>query len=157
MDDQQHRSLAVSKLHDYLDDGMRIPRVHLNRDAYDSMSQSSSEYTIREEVKRHVITDVTRKETKTTLTTADVHGTTAEFHVYPPTELTTESHSSCQVNNLFFFAKFKYTSISSSIIGYKLLFDLMKFIELSLFLSPFFFFTFVISGFGNAKFQFIIR
>lgn len=99
MDDQQHRSLAVSRLHDYLDDGMRIPRVHLDRDndAFDSTSQSSSEYTIREEIKRHVITDVTRKETKKTLTTADIHGTTAEFHVYPPIEVTTESHSSCQV------------------------------------------------------------
>ncbi|OZC08479.1 hypothetical protein X798_04540 [Onchocerca flexuosa] len=99
MDNHQHQSLAVSRLHDYLDDGLRIPRVHLDRDndAYDSTSQSSSEYTIREEVNRHVITDVTRKETKKTLTTADVHGTTAEFHVYPPIEVTTESHSSCQV------------------------------------------------------------
>lgn len=101
MDDQQHRPLAVSRLHDYLDDGMHIPRAHLDRDndGYDSTSQSSSEYTIREEVQRHVITDVTRKETKKTLTTADVHDTTAEFHVYPPIEVTTESHSSCQVKN----------------------------------------------------------
>lgn len=99
IDDQQHRSLTVSRLHDYLDDGMRIPRAHLDRDndAYDSTSQSSSEYTIREEIKRHVITDVTRKETKKTLTTADVHDTVAEFHVYPPIEVATESHSSCQV------------------------------------------------------------
>lgn len=79
---------------------MRIPRAHLDRDddVYDSTSQSSSEYTVREEVERRVITDVTKKETKKTLTTADVHGTTtAEFHVYPPIEVATESHSSSQV------------------------------------------------------------
>ncbi|VDN17723.1 unnamed protein product [Gongylonema pulchrum] len=87
--DDQHQALAVSRLHGYLDDGVRIPRAHLDRDddVYDSTSQSSSEYTVREEVERRVITDVTKKETKKTLTTADVHGsTTAEFHVYPPIE-----------------------------------------------------------------------
>uniref|UniRef100_A0A183EGG8 Ankyrin n=1 Tax=Gongylonema pulchrum TaxID=637853 RepID=A0A183EGG8_9BILA len=95
--DDQHQALAVSRLHGYLDDGVRIPRAHLDRDddVYDSTSQSSSEYTVREEVERRVITDVTKKETKKTLTTADVHGsTTAEFHVYPPIEIGTRQGGS---------------------------------------------------------------
>ncbi|KHN76197.1 Transmembrane cell adhesion receptor mua-3 [Toxocara canis] len=97
--DQHQTALEVSRLQNYLEDGVRIPRAHLDRgeDAYDATSESSSEYTIREEVERRVITDVTKTETRKTVTTADVHGTTAEFHVYPPIEVTTESHSSSQM------------------------------------------------------------
>lgn len=78
---------------------MRIPRAHL--DNFDSTSESSSEYTIREEIERRVTTDVMKTETRKTITTADVHGTTAEFHVYPPIELSAESHSSSQVTKSY--------------------------------------------------------
>ncbi|KAK0416184.1 hypothetical protein QR680_012332 [Steinernema hermaphroditum] len=95
-----------SQLERYLDDGMRIPRAHLAggrhnaSDSFDSYSEASSEYTIREEVERRVITDVTTKETRTTVTTdAEVHesaggGASAEFHVYPPSDMAGMSHSS---------------------------------------------------------------
>uniref|UniRef100_F1KPJ6 Transmembrane cell adhesion receptor mua-3 n=1 Tax=Ascaris suum TaxID=6253 RepID=F1KPJ6_ASCSU len=98
--DQHQTALEVSRLQNYLDDGLHIPRARLDRgeeDAYDATSESSSEYTIREEVERRVITDVTKTETRKTVTTADIHGTTAEFHVYPPIEVATESHSSSQM------------------------------------------------------------
>ncbi|VDN55231.1 unnamed protein product [Dracunculus medinensis] len=95
-DDRQAQSAVIaSRLNNYLDEGLRIPRAHL--DNFDSTSESSSEYTIREEIERRVTTDVMKTETRKTITTADVHGTTAEFHVYPPIELSAESHSSSQV------------------------------------------------------------
>uniref|UniRef100_A0A914WTS8 EGF-like domain-containing protein n=1 Tax=Plectus sambesii TaxID=2011161 RepID=A0A914WTS8_9BILA len=58
-------------------------------DSYDSASETSSDYTMREEIERRVTTDVTKSETRKTVT-ADVHGhATAQFHVYPPIDANT--------------------------------------------------------------------
>lgn len=92
------RRMDVSDLENYIDGDYRIPRVTAV-DA-DATSQSSSEYTWREEVVRTVTTDVTKTETHKTITNADVHGTTAEFHVYPPVEGAAEGESSSQVYNI---------------------------------------------------------
>lgn len=87
------KTMDVARLEHYLSDGaVRIPRAHLVgsnahlNDSSDSMSCASSEYTIKEEVERKVITDVTTKEIKTTTTTdsaGNVVTTTAEAYVYP--------------------------------------------------------------------------
>ncbi|KAK5972730.1 hypothetical protein GCK32_016397, partial [Trichostrongylus colubriformis] len=70
------KSMDVARLEQYLSDGaVRIPRAHLVgssgrlNESCDSMSSASSEYTIKEEIERKVITDVTTKEIKTTTTT----------------------------------------------------------------------------------------
>ncbi|CAB3403060.1 unnamed protein product [Caenorhabditis bovis] len=87
-------SREVARLDQYLDEGgVRIPRAHLaggahggGHDSYDSMSEASSEYTIKEEIERKVTTDVTTKEIKTTKTT-DAEGntvvTTSETLIHP--------------------------------------------------------------------------
>ncbi|PAV59374.1 hypothetical protein WR25_03507 [Diploscapter pachys] len=97
--DTSARSLEVARLDNYLEEGgnasggaVRIPRAHLSggaaggHDSYDSMSMASSEYTIKEEIERKVITDVTTKEIKTT-TTTDAAGNTVtrteESIIYP--------------------------------------------------------------------------
>jgi len=94
-----HHLDASAHLHGYLDNNEQwathIPRARLDipirhqrtsSDGFDSSSQSSSEYTIREEVERRITTDVTKTETRKTVT-ADVHDSaTAHFHVYPPIE-----------------------------------------------------------------------
>uniref|UniRef100_A0A183C216 EGF-like domain-containing protein n=1 Tax=Globodera pallida TaxID=36090 RepID=A0A183C216_GLOPA len=60
----------VARLANYLDDGLRIPRAQLGQDN-SSLGSGSSEYTIREEIERRVITDVTR--TEEIVTDVDVH------------------------------------------------------------------------------------
>jgi len=54
----------ATHLVNYLDEGLRIPRPHLNDTS--SLGSGSSEYTIREEIERRVITDITTTELKTT-------------------------------------------------------------------------------------------
>lgn len=54
----------AAHLTSYLDEGLRIPRAHLNDTS--SLGSGSSEYTIREEIERRVVTDITRTELKTT-------------------------------------------------------------------------------------------
>ena len=54
----------AAHLTNYLDEGLRIPRPHLNDTS--SLGSGSSEYTIREEIERRVITDITTTELKTT-------------------------------------------------------------------------------------------
>lgn len=74
------RNMEVARLDQYLDENaVRIPRAHLvdahGDTSFDSLSEASSEYTIKEEIERKVITDVTTKEIKTT-TTTDEQGNT---------------------------------------------------------------------------------
>ncbi|KAE9414193.1 hypothetical protein Angca_007843, partial [Angiostrongylus cantonensis] len=71
-----NKNVDLSRMEHYLCDGVvRIPRAHLVggggrlNDSSDSMSDGSSEYTIKEEIERKVITDVVTKEIKTTTTT----------------------------------------------------------------------------------------
>lgn len=54
----------AAHLTNYLDEGLRIPRAHLNDTS--SLGSGSSEYTIREEIERRVITDITTTELRTT-------------------------------------------------------------------------------------------
>ncbi|KAL3070193.1 hypothetical protein niasHT_039386 [Heterodera trifolii] len=62
----------AARLANYLDDGLRIPRAQLGHDTSSLGSAGgSSEYTIREEIERRVITDVTR--TEEIVTDVDVH------------------------------------------------------------------------------------
>lgn len=56
--------VQAAHLTSYLDEGLRIPRPHLNDTS--SLGSGSSEYTIREEIERRVITDITTTEVKTT-------------------------------------------------------------------------------------------
>ncbi|CAJ0578738.1 unnamed protein product, partial [Mesorhabditis spiculigera] len=87
-----HKSTEVARLDEYLDSSaMHIPRARLAgagaagglNESFDSASSTGSEYTIKEEVERRVITDVNVKEIKTT-TTTDADGntvtTTAEYY-----------------------------------------------------------------------------
>lgn len=53
----------AQQLAQYLDDNFRIPRARL-ADA-DSLGSGSSEYTIREEIERRIITDITTTELRT--------------------------------------------------------------------------------------------
>lgn len=64
MMDSSAAEAQAANLTSYLDEGLRIPRPHLN-DA-SSLGSGSSEYTIREEIERRVITDITTTEVKTT-------------------------------------------------------------------------------------------
>lgn len=90
---ETNKNVDLSRLEHYLSDGVvRIPRAHLIgggrrlNDSTDSMSDRSSEYTIKEEIEKKVITDVITKEIKTTTTTdsaGNVVTTTAESYVYP--------------------------------------------------------------------------
>ncbi|GMS89863.1 hypothetical protein PENTCL1PPCAC_12038, partial [Pristionchus entomophagus] len=85
--------IEVSRMEEYLATGgdVRIPRAHLAGGArggmaeFDAISEASSGYTIREEVERKVITDITTKEVTTTTTTDETGNTvvtTAECY-YP--------------------------------------------------------------------------
>ena len=64
MMDSSAEIAQAAHLTSYLDDGLRIPRPHLNDTS--SLGSGSSEYTIREEIERRVITDITTTEVKTT-------------------------------------------------------------------------------------------
>lgn len=63
----------AAHLTSYLDDGLRIPRPHLNGGDTSSLGSGSSEYTIREEIERRVITDITTTEVKTTTEELEEH------------------------------------------------------------------------------------
>jgi hypothetical protein len=64
MMDSNAAEVQAAHLTSYLDEGLRIPRAHLNDTS--SLGSGSSEYTIREEIERRVITDITTTEVKTT-------------------------------------------------------------------------------------------
>ncbi|KAI6201465.1 hypothetical protein M3Y96_00844600 [Aphelenchoides besseyi] len=80
----------------YLNDGMRIPRAHLGDTS--SLGSESSEYTIREEIERRVITDITTTELRTTTEESEEHeeSSTAvenEFQTYRGGEEMVESET----------------------------------------------------------------
>ncbi|KAK6028756.1 EGF-like domain protein [Ostertagia ostertagi] len=87
------KSMDVARLEQYLSDGaVRIPRAHLVgssgrlNETCDSMSDASSEYTIKEEIERSDGKGNTTKEIKTTTTTdaaGNIVTTTAETYAYP--------------------------------------------------------------------------
>lgn len=56
--------IQAAHLTSYLDEGLRIPRAHLNDSS--SLASGSSEYTIQEEIERRVVTDITTTELRTT-------------------------------------------------------------------------------------------
>ncbi|KAK6743395.1 hypothetical protein RB195_010571 [Necator americanus] len=104
------KSMDVARLDQYLSEGaVRIPRAHLVggagrlNDSDDSMSSASSEYTIKEEIERKVITDVTTKEIKTTTTTdhaGNVVTTRAESYVYPTEHTVSHGESAAAHSSL---------------------------------------------------------
>ncbi|CAD5215432.1 unnamed protein product [Bursaphelenchus okinawaensis] len=61
--DSSGQEMSAHALHDYLGDGLRIPRAHLGDTS--SLGSGSSEYTIREEIERRVVTDITTTELTT--------------------------------------------------------------------------------------------
>lgn len=74
--DQNQGDANAQQLAKYLDDNMRIPRARLHDTS--SLGSGSSEFTIREEIERRVITDVTK--TEMTTTTAEENGETVTTH-----------------------------------------------------------------------------
>lgn len=64
MIDGMSQEAHAHALHTYLDDGIRIPRAALGDNS--SLASGSSEFTIREEIERRVITDITTTEMTTT-------------------------------------------------------------------------------------------
>ncbi|KIH66064.1 EGF-like domain protein [Ancylostoma duodenale] len=109
--DTTAKSMDVARLDQYLSEGaVRIPRAHLVggagrlNDSCDSMSSASSEYTIKEEIERKVITDVTTKEIKTTTTTdsaGNVVTTRAEAYVYPSEHTVSHGESAAAHSSSF--------------------------------------------------------
>ncbi|KAF7632829.1 hypothetical protein Mgra_00007760 [Meloidogyne graminicola] len=82
----------AAQLAGYLEDGIRIPRVHLHHDGSSLASAASSEFTIREEIERKITTDITR--TEEIITDVDVHNESSALsseniaetcNVYPST------------------------------------------------------------------------
>lgn len=77
-------SVIFSDVHHALPPGSSIKMRGTRYSDSESCSTTSSDYTLREEIERRVITDTKRTETSKTIT-AEIHkDATAEFHVYPP-------------------------------------------------------------------------
>uniref|UniRef100_A0A8R1EUP2 EGF-like domain-containing protein n=1 Tax=Caenorhabditis japonica TaxID=281687 RepID=A0A8R1EUP2_CAEJA len=120
----ESQMLEVSKLDKYLDENMvRIPRAHLvdvhGDMSFDSMSEASSEYTIKEEIERKVTTDVTTKEIKTTTTTDESGNTviTTSEAVHHPGGTTTVHGSSGMTSGAAGYSMQNNDSSSSSYSG----------------------------------------
>ncbi|KAJ1345859.1 hypothetical protein KIN20_000485 [Parelaphostrongylus tenuis] len=115
------KNMDLTRLEHYLTDGVvRIPRAHLIggggrlNESTDSMSDGSSEYTIKEEIERKVITDVITKQIKTTTTTdnaGNVVTTTAESYVYPSEH--TMSHGDSAATRSSFVGESSYVTRNS--------------------------------------------